>query len=66
MRKNQTKALLKKIHDSKELISKERDKLRADFEELDSLLRSPDDGIENLEEGIRFIEDGIDDLSLYL
>lgn len=60
------KKILKQINDSKNIIVKERDKLRAIFDELDALLDSFNQGIDNIENGRNEIEQGLDDLSEYI
>jgi predicted nucleic acid-binding Zn-ribbon protein len=60
------KSLLKKIEESKNVISYHRDKLRDIFSDLEDVIESCDSGIEGIEDGMRTIESGIDDLSQYL
>jgi septation ring formation regulator EzrA len=60
------KAVLAKIEKSKEVISKERDKLREIYSELEMCLESFDEGIEGLENGKGEIETALDVLSQFV
>lgn len=60
------KAVLAKIEKSKEVISKERDKLRDIYSELEMCLESFDEGIEGLENGKNEIETALDVLSQFV
>lgn len=59
------KAVLANIEKSKEVISKERDKLRDIYGELEMCLESFDEGIEGLENGKSEIEAALDVLSQF-
>ena len=58
--------VLATIETAKQNIAKERDKLRKIYDELDALLESFNTGIDNIENGKREIEIGIDELSQYV
>ena len=57
------KDYLSKIDACKNVIAKERDKLREIYDDLETVLDSLDRGVEEIESGKRAIEDGIADLS---
>ena len=58
--------LLSEIEKSEVVISKERDKLREIFEEIEDLIYALDSGLDSLEGGKTLIEDGLDTLSAHL
>jgi len=64
--KTNVNKILKRIEESKIIISRERDKLRDIHSELTDLLESFDEGIEQIEYGRYEIEKGIDALSQYV
>ena len=55
--------ILEQIKISREIISKERDKLRDILVDLESVIESFDDGMDNINIGVEHIENGLDDLS---
>ena len=60
------KKVLKKIETRKNRVAKIRDELRVLHSEAGELLESIDDGVENIEVGLRYVESGCDDLSCYM
>ena len=60
------KAILGKIEKSKEVIAKERDKLREIYGELEMCLESFDEGIKGLENGKGEIETALDVLNQFV
>ena len=62
----QIKTILIKIEKSKKVISKERDKLRSVYIELEDILETLDEGTDDINVGLKYIESGIDEVSKYL
>jgi len=60
------KKVLEQIEKSKNVIAKERDKLREILGELESTLESFDEGVEGLEAGKREIDNAIDTMSQFV
>ena len=55
--------MMKRINKSKDIIAKERDKLREVYYDLEGILESVTEGIDSLENGMRDFEDAVDKLS---
>ena len=64
--KEELDKVLSGIEDSKLIISKERDKLRDLFNDIEQLLECFDEATDGLESGKREIENAIDTLSQYV
>ena len=64
--KKELKDKLKEFKAIRGRIADERDKLRSIFSEIEDNLEALDQADNSLHEGIRYIEDGLDELSQYL
>lgn len=60
---NKLKKLYKDIENSKKIIAKERDNLRDTYSALEDFVDNLDASIEDIEDGMRGIQSGIDALS---
>lgn len=60
------KELMEKAEKAKAVIAAERDTLRQLHSELEDILESVDEGIDEISDGLRYLESGIDRMSQYL
>ena len=60
------KQLIEKVEKVKKRIAKDRDVLRDLISEIECFEESVTAGIENLDEGVRFFNDALDDMSQFV
>lgn len=58
--------LLKEFKMLKKRIAKDRDKLWDLYSEIEDIARSVDDGVDDIDRGLKFLQDGLDNMSEYL
>lgn len=64
--KEKIKKILDCIQEDKVKMASLRDGLRVQLDELEALIQSLDDGIENLEEGLKCFDNALDDINQYV